>query len=107
MEGKVAIVTGGASGIGKAIADRLADRGYTVVVCDINEEKGRALEKVSNKVKGTYVFKYCNVGEEEDIRRVVEEVEKNTGEFQCWLTTLVSSEDEKEKKSKYLTGTMF
>ena len=26
-------------GIGKAIADRLADRGYTVVVCDINEEK--------------------------------------------------------------------
>ena len=39
MEGKVAIVTGGASGIGKAIADRLADRGYTVVVCDINEER--------------------------------------------------------------------
>ena len=79
MEGKVAIVTGGASGIGKAIADRLADRGYTVVVCDINEEKGRALEKVSNKVKGTYVFKYCNVGEEEDIRRVVEEVEREYG----------------------------
>ncbi len=51
MEGKVAIVTGGASGIGKAIADRLADRGYTVVVCDINEEKGRATEKASNKVK--------------------------------------------------------
>ncbi len=79
MEGKVAIVTGGASGIGKAIADRLADRGYTVVVCDINEEKGRALEKASNKVKGTYVFKYCNVGEEEDIRRVVEEVEREYG----------------------------
>ncbi len=79
MEGKIAIVTGGASGIGKAIADRLADRGYTVVVCDINEEKGRALEKVSNKVKGTYVFKYCNVGEEEDIRRVVEEVEREYG----------------------------
>ena len=79
MEGKVAIVTGGASGIGKAIADRLADRGYTVVVCDINEEKGSALEKVSNKVKGTYVFKYCNVGEEEDIRRVVEEVEREYG----------------------------
>ncbi len=81
MEGKIAIVTGGASGIGKAIADRLADRGYTVVVCDINEEKGRALEKVSNKVMGTYVFKYCNVGEEEDIRRVVEEVEREYGEF--------------------------
>ena len=47
------------------------------------------------------------MGEEEDIRRVVEEVEREYGEFQCWLTTLVSSEDEKEKKSKYLTGTMF
>ncbi len=79
MEGKVAIVTGGASGIGKAIADRLADRRYTVVVCDVNEEKGRALEKASHKVKGTYVFKYCNVGEEEDIKRVVEEVEREYG----------------------------
>ncbi|MDK2896545.1 MAG: 3-oxoacyl-[acyl-carrier protein] reductase [Candidatus Atribacteria bacterium] len=79
MEGKVAIVTGGVSGIGRAIADRLAERGYTVVVCDINREKGEALEKASSQVKGTYVFKYCNVGEEEEIKRVVAEVERDYG----------------------------
>ena len=79
MEGKVAIVTGGVSGIGRAIADRLAERGYTVIVCDINREKGEALEKASHKVQGAYVFKYCNVGEEKDIKRVVEEVERDYG----------------------------
>ena len=38
LEGRVAIVTGAAQGIGKAIADKLADEGATVVVADINGE---------------------------------------------------------------------
>jgi pyridoxal 4-dehydrogenase len=38
LDDRVAIVTGGAQGIGKAIADKLADEGATVVVADINGE---------------------------------------------------------------------
>jgi NAD(P)-dependent dehydrogenase (short-subunit alcohol dehydrogenase family) len=40
LEGRVAIVTGGAQGIGKAIVDKLAEEGATVVVADIDGAKG-------------------------------------------------------------------
>ncbi len=41
LEGKVAIITGGASGIGLASAKRLAEAGATIALCDINESKGK------------------------------------------------------------------
>jgi NAD(P)-dependent dehydrogenase (short-subunit alcohol dehydrogenase family) len=43
FEGKVALVTGGASGIGAATARLLAERGATVGICDLNEEGARSL----------------------------------------------------------------
>lgn len=45
LKDKVAIVTGGASGIGKAICKALATEGATVVVVDIDEQKGAAVAK--------------------------------------------------------------
>ena len=45
MSVKVALVTGGVAGIGEAIALGLADDGYKVVVCDINQERGQAVEE--------------------------------------------------------------
>jgi NAD(P)-dependent dehydrogenase (short-subunit alcohol dehydrogenase family) len=40
---RVAVITGGASGIGQASAERLAGEGATVVIVDLNEEAGKAL----------------------------------------------------------------
>ena len=42
LEGSASIVTGGASGIGEACARQLAELGSTVVVADLNEERGQA-----------------------------------------------------------------
>ena len=52
LSGKVAVVTGGASGIGKAVVERLASEGATVVVADLNEAEG---QKVAADAGGRFV----------------------------------------------------
>jgi len=51
LDGKVAIVTGGASGIGKAVCHTLAEQGARVAVADVNEETGAA---TAAELKGRY-----------------------------------------------------
>lgn len=64
IEGKVAIVTGGAHGIGRAIAERFAQAGGQVVIADLDEQAGPT-------VSGTR-FVRADVSSKEDARRVVE-----------------------------------
>ena len=52
LAGKVAVVTGGASGIGKAVVERLATEGATVVVVDVNDADG---PKVAADAGGRFV----------------------------------------------------
>jgi NAD(P)-dependent dehydrogenase (short-subunit alcohol dehydrogenase family) len=61
-----AIVTGGASGIGEACARQLAELGATVVIADLNEERGRA---VAAEIGGQFVR--CDVTRSEDAEAVV------------------------------------
>lgn len=57
FEGKVALVTGGAHGIGKGIAKQFADRGAHTVIVDYNEENGKktAEELTFGNVKSLFV----------------------------------------------------
>ena len=65
LDGRVAIVTGAAQGIGKAIVDKLADEGATVVVADINGEG--AQEAAPEGGMGMQV----DTSSEEDVKRMV------------------------------------
>ena len=67
LSGKSAVVTGGASGIGKAIVETLAAEGARVVVADIQEELGKA---VAARVGGA-VFQRTDVTREADVEAVV------------------------------------
>ncbi len=72
LTGKTAIVTGGASGIGKATALLLAQEGAAVVIADINQEQGKQTEQEINSAGGRAVFVPCNVAKAEDCERVVQ-----------------------------------
>jgi NAD(P)-dependent dehydrogenase (short-subunit alcohol dehydrogenase family) len=67
LEGRIALVTGGASGIGAATARLLAGRGANVVIADLQEEKGGAL---ASELGGA--FAKVDVTDTEDIVNAVE-----------------------------------
>lgn len=60
----IALVTGAASGIGKATAKAFSKRGETVVIADIDEEGGRIVEKEIINNGGKALFVKCDVSVE-------------------------------------------
>ena len=75
LEGKVAVVTGGASGIGRALARRFKTEGAkAVAVADVQEA---ALAAVAAEIDGLAIV--CDVSKESDLRNLVEQTEKELG----------------------------
>ncbi len=70
MTQPVAIITGGAQGIGKVIAATLANNGYQVVIFDIDTEAGQETAAEINDL----LFIECDVAKEKAVARAVEEV---------------------------------
>lgn len=81
LEGKVAIVTGSASGIGRGIALRLAEMGAFVAVLDIDEAKGRATVDEIEAQGGAASFLKCDVRSAADCRHAVDSVHKKEGKI--------------------------
>ena len=74
LEGKVAVVTGGASGIGRETARRFAEEGARVCVVDITDEPG---EQIASEIDGLYV--HADVTSAEDVQRVYREAADHFG----------------------------
>ncbi len=79
LEGKVAIITGGASGIGLASAKRLAEAGAAIALCDINELKGKAAVMEIQKLGAEARFYACDVTSDADCRGAVDQIFEDFG----------------------------
>ena len=79
LVGRVAVVTGGGSGIGQGIAELFASEGAKVGVLEINEQCGRATERRIQVAGGEALFIRTNVAKSADVQRAVETVLQKFG----------------------------
>lgn len=103
LEGKVAVITGGTSGIGAASAELMAQEGAIVILAARSEEKGQTqAEKIKNMGKQADFFP-CDVTDKEDVSRLKTMVEEkygrldilmnNAGVFRTALLDDITDED--------------
>lgn len=87
MSEQVALVTGGASGFGRALTQTLSDRGVHVVVCDVDEDGGRAAAQVPGAL-----FVRCDVSDpEQNAAAVAAAVEMHGGLDMAFLNAGIIS----------------
>ena len=79
FSGKVALVTGGGSGIGEACAKLFAQSGARVVISDLDEAGGQRVQDEIHAAGGEASFIRADVGSPEDARRTVEHAQAQHG----------------------------
>jgi len=81
LKGKIALVTGGAMGIGKGIVDRLSEAGANVVIADINTEQGQQAARELSNSNRKVVFFTTDLRKMDDIENAVNYTIKTFGEI--------------------------
>ena len=79
LEKRTALVSGGAQGLGRAIARRLAEEGATVTVVDLNEEKGLECVALIADAGGQARFVRANIAKDEQVEQAVALAVEPTG----------------------------
>ena len=76
LKDRVALITGGAAGIGKATAERFVEEGARVVICDVNQEAGKAtVQELGPEV----VFYHVDVTDRQAVQAWVDDVVEEYG----------------------------
>jgi NAD(P)-dependent dehydrogenase (short-subunit alcohol dehydrogenase family) len=79
LSGKVALITGAASGIGRETALIFANEGASVVACDIDDRGGADTVTMIEKDGGRALYVHSDVSKAKDCRRMVEQAESEFG----------------------------
>lgn len=79
LKGRVVVVTGGSTGIGRAVATRFAEEGCRVAVCSRSEERLREAEAAIRAAGGEALAVVADVGREDDVGRLRDEVAARLG----------------------------
>lgn len=73
LDGKVAVVTGAANGIGRAIVERFVAEGASVMMADIDAEAGeRAAREISGQTDGAARFRACDVSDRASVSALMD-----------------------------------
>lgn len=115
FDGKVALVTGGASGLGRETCKLFAHQGAKVVVADINRVKGQETVDMIKAAGGEATFAYTDVSKSADIQNMVKTAVDTYGGLHCavnnvhfdvgmWPTADIPEEAWEKSLSINLTG---
>ena len=79
LDGKVAFITGAASGIGKAAAVRFAKEGARVAIADTDDADGEKVRARIEKAGGKALYVHCDVSKEEQVKDAIDRTVKHFG----------------------------
>jgi NAD(P)-dependent dehydrogenase (short-subunit alcohol dehydrogenase family) len=87
---KVAIITGGSSGIGKGCAEKFVKAGANVIICCNDQDEGAGVADVlrdaaKHQGRGDAQFIYCDVTRTEEIRNLIESTVSRYGQIDCLI----------------------
>ncbi len=81
LQDKVAIITGGAGGIGSGMAKAMAKEGAIVAIVDLNEETGVAMEKELQAISPKSMFLQGNLMDRDNLPKIIEDVVAKYGKL--------------------------
>lgn len=93
LKDKVAVITGAANGIGRAIALHFAREGARVVINDIDEAAGQALESAIADVGGTSFYLHGDAASEADVAALMTAVRDRFGILDILVNNVVANAD--------------
>ena len=81
LTGRVAVITGAGSGLGRAIAYRLAENGAKIVVNDVVAEQGNLTADTINSKKGEAVFSQTDISKWDEAKDLIEKAKNRFGKI--------------------------